>query len=283
MEYFIGRLNMYGAVKEKEEILYRALDARAIIERYRSKWVAVDVMRRTSQRDVEEKPVYVTGRLVRYHDTTEEVFDEDERRVRSVLVEDKMFGDGQFVIHCPSNLIAYVPSHGIREASFRKNLSLLIEEGLGGIFIDVEIIPVVESYDFIQAVTEFDEIHDISIYLAPSNPGYRDQWAEVDKEFHDVKAQHFLARYQFLDNVKAVIPENSMLRRFLAMMADGYGRAKAQGTVKGILRRISSDEGIRRIELPDDMTEEEAFERVAPVLEQFSAEQIENASDKKRP
>ena len=169
-------------------------------------------------------------------------------------------------------------TRGIQESSFRKNLALLIEEGLDRFFIDVRIIPIIETQNFLEAIAEFDEIKELSVYLVPSNPSYRDQWAEVDSELQEVHAESFSAKYKFVKNAKTVIPENSMLERFLAMMADGYGRARAIGWVRGALRKIHSEKAVLKIEIPDDLGSDEAFDEVAPVLEQYHAEQIEDST-----
>jgi len=133
MQYYIARLTLTGAVGDKEQTLLKSLQSGAVIERYGSRWVVANAKAHQIILD-DARNSFISGRLVRYRDAPEDVYREARQQVETIVVERKVFGDGEFIIHPSSSLMAFVPSKGIVEGSFRANLALLIKEGLQGFF-----------------------------------------------------------------------------------------------------------------------------------------------------
>ena len=94
MLYYLGRLNLYGSLPDKAANLFQSLSSRSKITRYRNNWVVVDATRRQISGREDQVIELLTGRLVRYRDEPEEVFDEEIGQIRTVVVEKEVFGDG---------------------------------------------------------------------------------------------------------------------------------------------------------------------------------------------
>ena len=170
--------------------------------------------------------------------------------------------------------MAFTPSRGIKGSSFLKNLSLLIEERFQRVFISVEIIPLIDSYEFIQALISLESVSELSMSLVPSNPGYRDQWREIDEELHITQTKELSLKYQFAEGVKAKIPDGGLLDKFLSMIADGYGKARAKGVLGGVARRISSVDQFKTVDVSDELGSEDMINVVSNELQRLAAEQI---------
>ena len=274
MDFYFGRLNIAGGYEgDKAERLLAALRAGIIINKYNNNWTVYDVS--MWSRGDSDAQSFIVGRLTRYHDTKEDTFDDETKRPTQMSVPRKVYGEGRFFIHVKSMLIAYSPDSGIRESSFRRYLAEIIHHGLGGILVHVEIDPIIEAYQFIRDVKSLDTVRDISVWIKPSNPGYKDQWKEVDEELQEEKVEEFHTRYKLKDKVKAAIPEGGFLEKILLMVSDGYGNAKARGTKDGEMKTIRSGQAPKQVEFDSkEVDDAQVAERLADDLEAMSSQQI---------
>jgi hypothetical protein len=261
VRYYFGRFNLITPGRDKLEVLRNALASDAVLEVRGQSWGFYEFSElRSSHLSL------LTGFLVKYKPRVEEEIVVPERHaLEEKAIENRVTAKSRFFLHANSGLIVYHPAGSqIPRQLFASRFVEVFQHALQNFFVNADIQSIEEQFKFIEELKSFTTVHQVSIYLHPSNPGSRDVWRDVDQRIKTINATSYKEKYES-DRRKGTLRviEDTEISQKIAMAEDGYGKVEVTGEKGGKIRKIStSDNPLSVLAPPDD----ERPEQVLPAL-----------------
>lgn len=229
--YYFARLNLIGSWDNRRAILFSALTSKVTETRRSFRYGFFDA------EDIETaEGVFAFGHMVKYKPVLEgEIVDEQRREVVEGGLPMGVVAKSEFLLHYSSSLIAYRPiSNRLSQRQFRLVFASLIEAAHHDFFIGVELQPIVEEFQIIEAIRKFSRIYRISVDLHPSNPSNRDLWRHIDQRLKDLNAakikETIISEEGGINQEK--LQDDDVMNE-LIMASDGYGFGAVEGEIEG--------------------------------------------------
>ncbi|NQU28952.1 MAG: hypothetical protein HQ528_11735 [Candidatus Marinimicrobia bacterium] len=238
IKYHFGRINILAERENKEEFLWSSLIPEKEIKRHGFCWNFFEIEREDSGLGL-----FYYGYLVKFKKISEEEIAVPERHKLTLEeIKNRTVAKSPFFIHVHSGLIAYHPvSNHIENSQFCNIFKKIFEDANLGFFVNIEIQPVTESYEFFEAIKRFSLIKKVAIYLHPANPNISDTWKRTHERLTELNADSFHEEYKSsLDDGGLKIVEDTEITSKIRMAEDGYGHVDATGYIDGEPTKVST-------------------------------------------
>jgi len=268
VRYYFGRLNLITPGRVKLEVLRNALASDAVLEVRGQSWGFYEFSELRSS-----DPSLLTGFLVKYKPKAEEEIVVPERHaLEEKAIENRVTAKSRFFLHANSGLIVYHPvGSQIPRQLFASRFVEVFQYALQDFFVSADIQSIEEQFKFIEELKSFTTVHQVSIYLHPSNPSSRDVWQNLDQRIKAINASSYKEKYES-DKRRGTlrIIEDTEISQKIAMAEDGYGKVDVTGEKDGKIRRISTrDNPLSILAPPDDEKPEEVFPALRDTITSF--------------
>ena len=140
----------------------------------------------------------LTGFLVKYKPSAEEEIVVPVRHaLEDKAIENRVTAKSRFFLHAESGLIAYHPAGSqIPRKLFTTRFVEVFELALQNFFVNAEIQSIEEQFKFMDELRAFAAVHQVSIYLHPSNPSSRDIWRDLDQRIRAINSSSYKEKYE---------------------------------------------------------------------------------------
>lgn len=250
--YYLGRISK-GGVLSTEDLISAILNPATIKKNSYSYTFA--------NMHYDKKNNYIFGKLVKFIPEGEvETIEPLQHRETSVYIPHKKESSSPFVIALDYMGIAYPTIwNSLLKDQFEKYFCELIREKFDDFFVSCEIEPVVDLRTFVERVATMDKVDKISATVMPPNPLFGPVWKEL-KEYMENRGSGEITiseKSKYIDGIKTKVMNimSSILEATgltdteekntffenqkydisdaaILMAADGYGRAKIEGSNK---------------------------------------------------
>ena len=244
---------------------------------------------------------YIFGRLVKFMPEGEvETIELHEHRETSVQISHKKESSSPFIIALDYMGIAYPTIwNNLQHSQFERYFSELIREKFDNLLISCEIEPVVDLKSFVQHVANMDKIDKINATVMPPNPLFGPVWKEL-KDYMENRGSGEITisekskyanglKTKLIDIMSTILQTNELKARdkkeenlvnkkyditdaAILMAADGYGRAKIEGSCNGAVIVIRTKDNQKNFLFDKDPEIQEFFEIVASEFEKINQE-----------
>ncbi len=172
---------------------------------------------------------FFSAYLVKYSgEFGEEVVDENSGGLSETNVKNKVIGKVRFlIIPNESLLIFHEEGNIINQSIFRNKFSELFEKNFNNFFVKTSTSPIIDEYFFLDEITKFQSLKNITISLVPSNPRFSDRWRDIDERLRN---NHVTNYKEILENKSSGSVElDDETKSKVYMSEDGYGETTATG------------------------------------------------------
>src|SRR3990172_3462109 len=288
--YYLGRV-VKGGVLDVEKFI-KALHKSASILKANYSWTIT----KCRVFGPAAKPKYVYARLAKYEpEGMIAKVDTAKHDEIDTQVDNKLIASSPFVYIPEYSGIAYQHIwNSIQQEIFVRRFSDIIVETFQKFFVKCEIDPITDYRSFVKKLIELEHINKLSATVSPPNPLFGVLWKEL-KEYlksRDIdelsiveegkKEKHLRTKLVDLINLfvekKGEDEVNKLAEKVdigdaaVIMAADGYGRAKVEGSKGNHLIIIRTSENMKSFLFDKDPDPEELYEQAKALFEEISKE-----------
>ena len=288
--YYLGRV-VKGGVLDAEKFI-KALHKSASILKANYSWTIT----KCRVFGPAAKPKYVYARLAKYEpEGMIAKVDTAKHDEIDTQVDNKLIASSPFVYIPEYSGIAYQHIwNSIQQEIFVRRFSDIIVETFQKFFVKCEIDPITDYRSFVKKLIELEHINKLSATVSPPNPLFGVLWKEL-KEYlksRDIdelsiveegkKEKHLRTKLVDLINLfvekKGEDEVNKLAEKVdigdaaVIMAADGYGRAKVEGSKGNHLIIIRTSENMKSFLFDKDPDPEELYEQAKALFEEISKE-----------
>lgn len=290
--YYLGRITKGGALTTNE--LIQAIMHPVIISKKKYSYTFTNMK-------YDEKNNYIFGKLVKFTPEGEvETIEPERHRESSISIPHKKESSSPFVIALDYMGIAYPHIwNALLKDQFERYFSELVREKFDNLLISCEIEPVVDLRTFVERVASMDKVDSMSATVMPPNPLFGPVWKDL-KDYMEERESGELSiseKSRYIDGIKTKlikimtsvleatgIKEVEEKKKFLEsqkydisdaailMAADGYGRAKIEGSSDKEKVVIRTKDNQKSFLFDRDPDEREFFELVLEEFESINGE-----------
>lgn len=251
----MGRISKFGQLDQEK--LINAILNPPVITRGKYNWTLTDAFKGTIRDEV-----FIYGRMSKFKtEGLVKLVDRENRAQVDVAEEDILNASSPFVYLPEFSGIAYLHVwNELQEEIFSRRFCSIIQAAYGDFFVKCEIEPINNYKSFIAKLGEFDIITDIKATVHPPNPLFGRMWGDLRvyierRRAKELKIQETTTEpggiktrireilLSILNNPNYIPQENTDITdAALLMSADGYGRGKVEGKIRGEAVQISTKE-----------------------------------------
>lgn len=238
--FYFGRLNLIPTqeAERKRGLLLEGLRYNTTLEYRGVIWGFYQVNEITAGDEL-----FIHGFLVKYRpQALEEIAVPETRQLDEQAINNLVSAKSRFFLHISSGLIAYhAVGRDIRRDTFRDRFARLLEKALGNFFVAAEIQSIEQQYTIFEALSDFERINRVSIYLHPANPDLTDATRNIQNRLKQLRTDTYIERYESRGSEAGLeVLHDQEIRSKISMAEDGYGKAEVTGTMEGEIITITT-------------------------------------------
>jgi hypothetical protein len=276
-KYHLGRLIKFGVLDHEKFIKALQLSKGIMAKKY--KWLITD-----SIYNVEGEFEYFYGNLSKYSPEGETfIIDEKTKETKEDITNNLAIASSPFVYIPEFSGIGYLKVWSqIDEDTFKGRIRDIVVNFYDGIFIDLTINDIDETFNFIQKLKELETITKIDCVIHQPNPLYGNIWKHL-KDYlikRNTKELTIKEESRSLGGIDTPLnrSENSfsedvsLTDAAIFMALDGYGKAVVRGTKSGKSVELKTSSNVIKIEAEKSLSHDELAKLVYVALKNINKE-----------